>query len=213
MKVIALNGSPNKKGNTYEALQLVAGELEKENIGVETVTVGDKVFQGCTGCRGCRAAGRCVLPDPAFGEIMDKVLEADGLILGSPVYYGGINGTMKCFLDRAFFSDTRGLLHHKVGTALVVLRRSGAMSAYEQLNNYLMASEILMPPCGWNIIYGAQPGEIREDKEGIQRLRRTGKNMAWLLKMKEQTKNTLTPPAPEARVFFNFIRTDANFKP
>lgn len=213
MKVLALNGSPNKAGNTYQSLQVVAGELEAQQIEVETVTLGDKIFGGCTGCRGCRKTGQCVLPDPVFLEIMDKVLAADGILLGSPVYYGGINGAMKCFLDRAFFSDTRGRMRFKVGASIVILRRAGAMSAYEQLNNYLMASEMIVVPCQWMVVFGAQPGEIHEDMEGLQRLHNLGKNMAWMLKMKEQTKDTLTPPEPGARVFYNFIRTDAAFKP
>jgi multimeric flavodoxin WrbA len=212
MKIIALNGSPNKKGNTYEALQIVAAELEAQGIATETITIGDMVIQGCTGCRGCRTAGHCVLADQEFSDIMRKVHEADGLILGSPVYYGGITGPMKCFLDRAFFSDMGGRMRHKVGAAIVILRRAGAMSAYEQLNNYLMASEMLVVPCQWMAIFGAQPGEIQEDAEGLQRLHRLGKNMAWLLKMKDLTKETLTPPEPEERVFYNFIRSGP-FKP
>jgi multimeric flavodoxin WrbA len=212
MKVIALNGSPNRKGNTYQALQAVATELEAQGIETETLDVGDKVFSGCTGCRGCRKTGTCVLPDQAFADIMRKVYEADGLLLGSPVYYGGINGTFKSFLDRAFFSDTRGRLRHKVGSAVVILRRAGAMSAYEQLNNYLMASEMLLVPCQWMVVFGAQPGEVQEDREGQQRLRALGRNMAWVLKMKDMTKEALPPPPKEERIFFNFIRSE-HFEP
>ncbi len=206
MKVLALNGSPNKNGNTYQALQIVAGELASQNIEVETITLGDKIFGGCTGCRGCRSKGQCVLPDQEFPAIMSKVFEADGLLLGSPVYYGGINGTMKCFLDRAFFSDVKAQMRLKIGASVVVLRRNGGLTAFEQLNTYMQASDMLIVPSSWNAIFGAQPGEIHEDKEGVQRLHKLGKNMAWLLKMKDMTKVTLSPPLPEERVFFNFIR-------
>jgi multimeric flavodoxin WrbA len=206
MKVVALNGSANSRGNTYQALQIAAGELEAQDIQVEIIKIGEKDFKGCTGCHSCKAAGRCVLSEPEFTEILEKMYEADGILLGSPVYYGGITGPMKSFLDRAFFSSTTGQLRFKVAASVVVLRRTGAMSAYEQLNNYLLASEMLVVPCQWMAVFGAQPGEIQEDKEGLQRLRNLGKNMAWLLKMKEMTKDTLTMPASEARVFFNMIR-------
>jgi multimeric flavodoxin WrbA len=206
MKIVALNGSCNREGNTYQALQIAAGELEAQGIKVETVNIGAKSFRGCTGCHSCKATGRCVLSEPEFSEILDKMYEADGIILGSPVYYGGITGPMKSFLDRAFFSSTAGQLRFKVAASVVVLRRAGAMSAYEQLNNYLLASEMLVVPCQWMAVFGAQPGEINEDKEGLQRLRNLGRNMAWLMKMKDMTKDTLTMPASEARVFFNMIR-------
>lgn len=206
MKVIALNGSFNREGNTYQALQIVAGELEAQGIEVETLNIGEENFKGCTGCHACKAAGRCVYAEPVFTEILEKMHTADGIILGSPVYYGGITGPMKRFLDRAFFSSTKGQMQFKVASSIVVLRRAGAMSAYEQLNNYLLASEMLVVPCQWMAVYGAQPGEINEDKEGLQRLRNLGKNMAWLMKMKDMTRDTLALPASEPRVFFNMIR-------
>lgn len=206
MKVIALNGSYNKEGNTYQALQIAAGELKAQGIDVETINIGEKNFKGCTGCHSCKETGRCVLSEPEFTEILEKMYEADGILLGSPVYYGGITGPMKSFLDRAFFSSTGGQLRFKVAASIVVLRRTGAMSAYEQLNNYLLATEMLVVPCQWMAVFGAQPGEIQEDKEGLQRLRNLGRNMAWLMKMRDMTKDTLTIPESEPRVFFNMIR-------
>jgi multimeric flavodoxin WrbA len=206
MKVVALNGSFNKGGNTYQALKIVTDALGEQGIETEIITVGDKEFKGCTGCHACKATGRCVLSEPEFIKILERLYEADGLLLGSPVYYGGITGPMKSFLDRAFFSSTKGQLQYKVASALVVLRRAGAMSAYEQLNNYLLASEMLVVPCQWMAVFGARPGEIHEDLEGLQRLRSLGKNMAWLMKMKDMTKETLPLPETEPRVFFNMIR-------
>jgi multimeric flavodoxin WrbA len=206
MKVVALNGSFNIGGNTYQALKIVTDALGAEGIETEIITVGDKAFKGCTGCHACKATGRCVLAETEFTEILEKMHEADGILLGSPVYYGGITGPMKSFLDRAFFSSTKGQMQYKVASALVVLRRAGAMSAYEQLSNYLLASEMLVVPCQWMAVFGARPGEIHEDKEGLQRLHNLGKNMAWLMKMKDMTKETLPLPETEPRVFFNMIR-------
>ncbi len=206
MKVVALNGSFNKAGNTFQALQVVADELEKEQIETEIIAVGDKLIKGCTGCHTCKKTGRCVLSDPEFSEILDKIYAADGLLLGSPVYYAGINGTLKSFLDRAFFSSTVGQMRFKVGASIVVLRRAGAMSALNELNTFLLASEMLVAPSGFNVVFGARPGEIQQDREGLWRLRSLGNNMAWLLKMRDMTKDVLTPPPAGERVFFNYIR-------
>jgi len=206
MKVVALNGSFNKSGNTYQALRIAADTLGEQGIETEIITVGDKGFKGCTGCHSCKETGRCVLAEPEFTDILKKMHESDGILLASPVYYGGITGPVKSFLDRAFFSSTGGQFRLKAAASLVVLRRAGAMSAYEQLNNYLLASEMLVVPCQWMAVFGARPGEIQEDKEGVQRLRNLGKNMAWLMKMKDMTKDKLPLPDSEPRVFFNMIR-------
>ena len=126
MKVLALNGSPNKTAIHIRRCRSLQGELAAQNIEVETITIGDKIIQGCTGCRGCRTKGIAYCRIRNFAEIMSKVHAADGLILGSPVYYGGINGTMKSFLDRAFFSDVKGQMRFKVGASVVVLRETAA---------------------------------------------------------------------------------------
>ena len=206
MKVIALNGSPHPVGNTYQALEIVAAALKEEQIDTEIITIGDKLIRGCTGCHSCKKTGRCILDDPEFFEILAKIHAADGLLLASPVYYGGITGVMKSFLDRAFFSSTAGQLRFKIGASLVVLRRAGAMSALSELNTFLLASEFIVVPSGFNVVFGARPDEVQQDKEGLWRMRSLGKNMAWLIKMKDSTKDELTPPAETDRVFFNFIR-------
>ena len=135
--------------------------------------------------------------------------EADGIILGSPVHYASVAGTMKSFLDRAFYviSSNKSMLRHKVGTAVVAVRRSGGIPAFEQLNNYINYSEMLMPTSNyWNVIHGTAPGEAKGDEEGRQVMRVLGKNMAWLMKLVEFGKDKIEEPEIEDKIFTNFIR-------
>lgn len=211
MKVVAFNGSPNKEGNTYHAIKLVAEELEKEGIEVEVVHVGNKVIRGCMACGGCgrNKDEKCVLPGDPLNEWVQKMKEADGIILGSPVHYSGVGGTMKSFLDRAFFvSGSNGnLLRHKVGASVVAVRRSGGLPTFQQLNNYINYSEMLMPASNyWNVIHGQKPGEVSQDAEGNQIMRTLGKNMAWLMKLVENGKGTIQEPEKESKIFTNFVR-------
>ena len=134
---------------------------------------------------------------------------ADGFILGSPVHYAAIGGTLKSFLDRAFFvsSSNNGMFRHKVGAAVVAVRRSGGLPAFQQLNNFLNYSEMLLPTSNyWNVIHGRLPGEVNQDTEGTQIMRVLGKNMAWLMKLVEHGKGTIAPPQQESKTYFNFIR-------
>lgn len=211
MKVVAFNGSPNEKGNTYAALRMVAAELEKENITVEIIHVGDQTIQGCTSCGGCIRAQnqKCAISGDPVNQWIEKMIEADGILLGSPVYYSSVNGTMKAFLDRAFFVATvnGGLFRHKVGAAVVAVRRSGGLPAFEELNRFICFSEMLMPTANyWNVIYGGAPGEAEKDEEGKQIMRILGKNMTWLMKLVENGKERVPAPPPEAKVFMSFIR-------
>ncbi|MGI6449220.1 MAG: flavodoxin family protein [Desulfitobacteriia bacterium] len=208
MKVVAFNGSPRKEGNTYRALKFVAEELEKEGIEVEIIQVGDKVIRGCLACNGCvkNRNSRCINDNDEVNAWIEKMIEADGIILGSPVHFSGIAGTMKSFLDRAFYAASREL-RHKVGAAVVAVRRSGGVNAYEQLNIYLNYSEMLMPSSNyWNVIYGAAPGEAAEDEEGKQIMSVLGKNMAWLLKLVANGSGTVPEPERAKKIFTNFIR-------
>lgn len=210
MKVVAFNGSPKRDGNTYHTLKIVCDELEKENIDVEIVHVGNKVIRGCLACNGCvrNKNEKCVINDEV-NEWVQKMKNADGIILGSPVHYSAIGATMKAFLDRAFYVTSANdfMLRHKVGASVVAVRRSGGLPAFEQLNNYINYSEMLMPTSNyWNVIYGAAPGEVSKDEEGKQIMRILGKNMAWLLKMIELSKGKIPEPKAEEKVFTNFIR-------
>lgn len=211
MKVVAFNGSPNKNGNTYEAIKVVAAELEKENIEVEIVHVGNKVIRGCLACGGCsrNMNEKCVIQNDEVNEWIQKMKEADGIILGSPVHYSAIAGTMKSFLDRAFLvtSVNNGMLRHKVGASVVAVRRSGGVSTFSQLNNYINYSEMVMPTSNyWNVGYGTAPGEVAQDEEGNQIMRVLGKNMAWLMKIVDFGKDHVEESKKEDKIFMNFIR-------
>jgi multimeric flavodoxin WrbA len=211
MKVVAFNGSPNKEGNTYHAIKLVADELEKQSIQVEIIHVGGQVIRGCAACGGCgrNQNERCVLPGDPVNEWIQKMKEADGIILASPVHYSGVSGAMKAFLDRAFFvlGSNGNILRHKVGAALVAVRRSGGTAALDQLNKYINYSEMLMPASSyWNVIHGTAPGEVMQDGEGVQIMRTLGKNMAWLLKLVEYGKGNVEEPEKENKIMTNFIR-------
>lgn len=211
MKVVAFNGSPNKEGNTYHAIQIVASELGKEGIETEIVHVGNKTIRGCIACNRCVKTKdeKCGLPDDQVNEWIQLMKEADGIILGSPVHYSAIGATMKAFLDRAFYvtSVNNGMLRHKVGASVVAVRRSGGVPTFEQLNNFINYSEMVMPTSNyWNVIHGTRPGEALQDEEGIQIMRVLGQNMAWVLKLVENGKGTVKAPEREKKTFTNFIR-------
>ena len=203
MKVLAINGSPREKGNTYLALCEVLGEVEKQGHETEILHIGNKVIRGCMGCGACKKLGKCAFGDAEFEEWVKKLQEADAIVLGSPVYFGGIAGTLKCFLDRAFYFG-RGALKGKVGAGVVAVRRGGSTSAVQQLEHYIHLSEMIMPPAFyWHAVHGANFGEAEGDGEGMQNMRTIGRGIAWLLDMK---KNAAEYPDVETRIRTNFIR-------
>lgn len=211
MKVVAFNGSPRKEGNTYNAIKIVTSELEKEGILTEIIHVGNQPLSGCMACGSCgkNQDERCVLPEEAFNEWVQKAKEADGIILGSPVHYSSIAANMKSFLDRLFYvaGANKGLLRHKVGASVAAVRRSGGVATFHQLNTYLNYAEMFIPSSNyWNVIHGAAPGEALQDEEGVQIMRVLGKNMAYLLKLLEKGKDKVQAPEPERKVFTNFVR-------
>lgn len=211
MKVIAINGSPNKQGNTYHAIQLMAEELEKEGIEVEVLQVGSSAVKGCIGCNMCakNRNEKCVLPGDDLNEWVQKMKQADGIIIASPVYYSGISGTMKSFLDRAFYvaSSNGSLFRHKAGAAITAVRRSGGVTTFDQLNHYLMYSEMVIPTSNyWNVIHGTRPGEVLQDEEGVQIMKVLAKNMAWVVKLIDQGKWKVEAPEKTKKTYTNFIR-------
>ncbi len=208
MKVIAINGSPRAKGNTYENINIFAKELEKFSIQTEIIHVGNQAIKGCVACNYCNKSENndCVFRDDLVNDTASKMTKADAIILGSPVYYSGIAGTMKSFLDRVFYSKSK-YFRYKVCAAITAVRRSGGVDTFHQLNNYFNLAEMIISPSHyWSVVYGANPGEVHEDKEGIQTLRECAKSMAWLLKSLEYSKESVEKPEREKREWTNFVR-------
>jgi len=209
MKVVLVNGSPKREGNTAGCLGVIARELSKADIETEIICIGDKGISGCSVCGACRRdVGRgCVQGGEWFAETAKKIYAADGLIFATPTYYAGMNGTMKSFMDRIFYSSN-ARMRHKVAAGVAVTRRTGGMTAFQQLNAYFLISEMLIAPSFyWNVAYGSVPGDVSRDAEGVSIMQNLAATMAWMLKMKEQTQKTLPPPAPPAeRPRTDFIR-------
>ena len=210
MKTVAFNGSPKAKGNTFHAIEMVAEELEKAGIATEIVHVGNKAIRGCLACGQCMKTRneRCI-QDDEVNDWIQLMKAADGIIIGSPVHFSAIGGTMKSFLDRAFYVGgvNGGLFRHKVGASVVAVRRSGGLPTFNQLNNFLCYAEMLVPGSNyWNVIHGTKPGEAVQDEEGKQIMRTLGRNMAWLMRLVEHGRTAVPEPEREAKVYMNFIR-------
>ncbi len=206
MKVLLLNGSPRANGNTYHALSEAAAELERQGIEAEIVQIGAEPVRGCIACGSCYKTGKCVFDDKV-NEIAAQLDDIDGIILGSPVYYAGVAGQFKAFLDRLFYSASRKLAY-KPGASVVCARRGGSTSAYDELNKYLTISRMpVVSSQYWNMVYGGAPGEAEQDAEGMQTMRTLARNMAWLLKCIELGKqNGIAHPEREPVSYTNFIR-------
>ena len=202
MKVVLINGSPHRKGNTFIALSEVAGALEKEGVQTEIIQLGIKAVQGCIACNKCAELGHCVFQDTLYNQVREALQEADGIVVGSPVYYAGPNGALCALLDRVFYSCSE-LLAYKAGASVAVCRRGGASATFDRLNKYFTI--LNMPVVSsqyWNSVHGMRPGEATEDAEVLQTMRMLGRNMAWLLKGVKREER----PEPELRVMTNFIR-------
>ena len=184
MKVLLINGSPRKEGNTATALAEVEKQLTKEGIESEIVWIGNKPIRGCAACGQCTAKGlgRCVFDDDICNKISEKFAEANALIVGSPVYYGQPNGALLSVIQRAFYSNGASI-SGKPAASIAVCRRGGATAAFESLNMPLqMMNMPVVTSQYWNIVYGRTPGEAAMDKEGMQTMQTLARNMAWLLK-------------------------------
>ena len=212
MKILLINGSPNPKGNTALALDQTETVFNEQGFITERLEVGGELIQGCVGCFGCFKArtGKCVkFPKDQVNGWITKMTEADGLVLGSPVYYAGVNGTLKSFLDRAFFASLSGgnLLRHKVGLAVAAVRRAGSMPTLDQLNRYFSIMEMTIASGNyWIQVHGMAPGEAKDDAEGLQSVTVGAENMAWLLKLMEYGREAVPAPAQSKKIFTSFIR-------
>ena len=211
MKVFAINGRPKPNGNTATAMKTVLTEIEQQGIATELVTIGQEVVRGCIGCGTCgkQQNRQCVFDGDAVNAHLPKMIEADAILIGSPTYYSGVNGTMKAFLDRTFYvaAANGSLFRHKVGAAVVAVRRSGGIPTFDQLNKYWQISEMLSVGSSyWNVIHGMVPGEAPQDEEGMHVMQTLGQNIAWLLKLIEHGKDTVKEPQPTPKPRTNFIR-------
>ena len=203
--VLIINGSPHEKGCTARALQEVIRVLNEEGIETELVNLGKKNVQGCVACGYCAKNGKCVFND-IVNEVAPKFEKADGLIIGSPVYYSSPNGTALAFMDRLFFS-TGFAKHMKVGAAVVSARRGGNTATFDALNKYFTISG--MPVASgqyWNGVHGAAPGEAEQDAEGLQQMRTLARNMAFLMKSIALGRAEYGLPEVEPFQRTNFVR-------
>ena len=206
MKVLLINGSPKEQGNTAFALAQMAEVFAAEGIETETIQVGGLLLHGCKGCGACYKLGKCVIDD-VVNETAEKLAQADGMVIGSPVYYASPNGTLISFLDRLFYSSGSVDKRMKVGASIVCARRGGTTASMDVLNKYFTISQ--MPVASstyWNIIHGAKPGQAAEDAEGIRTMRNLAKNMAYMMKAFAAAKDTVALPENEPKAFTNFIR-------
>lgn len=204
MKVLLVNGSPNPEGCTYTALKEVAGQLEESGIETEIFHIGKQAVQGCIACGKCAELGRCVFKDDLYNELLKRIKDADGIVIGSPVYFAGPNGSLCAILDRIFFS-AREYLTNKPSAAVVSCRRGGASAAFDRLNKYLTINQMpVVTSQYWNSVHGFTPEDVKKDLEGLQTMRVLGNNMAWMLKTVSESKHPL--PEREERMLTHFIR-------
>ena len=207
MKVLLINGSHHAQGCTFTALSVVADELNKAGVKTEIVHVGHKDIRGCIGCYKCKEMGCCVFDKDMVNEVAKKFEEADGLVIGSPVYFAGAKGTLVSLLDRLFFSSPFEK-RFKVGAAVVSARRMGTTATLDQLNKYFLHGE--MPVAAsryWNAVHGNNPQEVMQDEEGLQTMRVLGHNMAFLIcAIHAERERHGLPEQEPLRIATNFIR-------
>ena len=187
MKVLAINGSARKDGNTAILIEKVFAELRKEKIETEMIQLSGRSLRGCTACFGCyrNKDGRCVVADDHFNQCFEKMVAADGIILGSPVYVTDVSSEMKGLIDRACLVSRANdsLLRRKVGAAVLAVRRGGAIHAFDTINHFYTICEMMVVGSNyWNFAFGREIGEVEKDAEGMQTMTVLGQNMAWLLK-------------------------------
>lgn len=205
MKVLLINGSPRKGGNTSLALEEMVKVFEKYGVETETVQIGGMDIRGCIACGHCYRAGKCVFDD-MVNEVAPKFETADGLVVASPVYYASANGTLISFLDRLFYSSGFDKTM-KVGASVAVARCGGCSATYDELNKYFTISG--MPVASsqyWNMVHGTAPGEALQDGEGMQTMRTLAENMTFLMHSIELGKEKFGLPEKEPRIGTNFIR-------
>jgi multimeric flavodoxin WrbA len=187
MKVMAFNGSARKDGNTAILINYVLNEIQKEGIETEHLQLAGQKIQGCKACYKCfeNKDGRCVFKDDILNTCVEKMAEADGIILGSPTYFTDVSTEMKALIDRGgFVSKANGdILQRKLGAAVVAMRRAGSIHTFDTLNHFFLIAQMIVPGSSyWNLGIGRNRGEVEKDEEGLKTMEVLGRNMAWLLK-------------------------------
>lgn len=187
MKVLAINGSARKDGNTADLIKAVFNVLKKENIDCEMIQLSGNTIRGCAACDQCyvNKDGKCVQKNDIVNEVIGKMKNADGIILASPTYFSNVSAEMKALIDRSgrVGRANNTMFKNKVGAAIVSVRRAGAIHAFNAINHFFFIEEMIVPgSCYWNIGIGKDKGDVKEDKEGMKTMKTLGEQMAWLLK-------------------------------
>lgn len=187
MKVVAFNGSPRKEGNTAALIKHVLKELEKEGIETETVHIGGKSIHGCIACGKCfeNKDKKCVIDKDVVNDCIEKMIDADGIILASPTYFADLTPELKALIDRAGFVAIANdqMFRYKIGAAVVAVRRAGSIHVFDSINHFYTISQMIIPGSNyWNVGIGLSEGDVEKDEEGIRTMETLGQNMAWLLK-------------------------------
>lgn len=197
MKVLLINGSPKEDGCTFTALSALEIMLKEEGLDTEIYNIGNQAVHGCADCLTCMETGQCAYEDDCANEIIYKIQEADGLIIGSPVYYAAANGTLTALLNRVFYAAGSTFAHKPVA-AIASARRAGTSTTLDQLNRYFTISQMpIVPSTYWNNIHGRRSGHIAQDQEGLQTIMNLAKNMAWMLHCIEAGREKgIVPPEP-----------------
>jgi multimeric flavodoxin WrbA len=193
LKVIAFNGSARKDGNTALLIKRVLQTLEAEGIKTELIQLAGEPIRGCNACRTCYTTKnkRCIIEDDNVNAYIQKMLKADGIILGSPVYFSMMSPEMKALIDRAGYvaRANKDMFKRKVGAAVVAVRRAGAMPTFDAINHFFLISQMIVPGSSyWNIGIGHKKGDVEGDEEGMETMETLGRNMAWLLKKLKRSK-------------------------
>lgn len=203
MKVLLINGSPKRKGNTFLALSEVATTLECNGIEAEIISIGNRPVQGCIACEKCQEAKVCIFKDEVYLNLRRKLKEADGLVIGSPTYFAGPAGSLCTLLDRLFYS-CYDLVQFKPAAAVVTCRRCGSSATLDRLQKYFSICNMpVVSSQYWNGVHGRTPGEVLQDAEGMQTMRVLGDNIAWMLKSLDGKEH---PLLKEPREFTHFVR-------
>lgn len=211
MRVLLINGSPNEKGCTYTALTELSKTLQNEGIDSEMFYIGTDPIAPCRACKACVKLQKCVINDKV-NELLEKIDNYDGFVIGSPVHYASASGVISPFLDRLFYAGSRKIgknpFKHKPATSVVTCRRAGSTATIDQINKYFLINQMpIISGRYWNMVHGNTPDEIMQDIEGLQNIRFVARNLAWFLKCKQAgEKAGINPPESEEVIYTNYIR-------